>query len=104
MRSLPEWFGIESSVVAYADAVGRMESYVAMDGATVAGFIAVDSRSEVASEIHVLAVARPYHGSGAGRALEHVERLLAVRGIESAGQDARSFETRRAQRAHARVL
>lgn len=83
MRSLPDWFGIESSVVAYADAVGRMESYVAMDGATVAGFITIDSRSKVASEIHVLAVARPYHGSGAGRALvEHVERLLTARGIE----------------------
>lgn len=83
MRSLPEWFGIESSIVAYAQAMERMESYVAMDGATVVGFIAIDSRSDVASEIHVLAVARPYHGAGTGRALvEHVERLLIARGIE----------------------
>ena len=29
LRSLPEWFGIEASIVAYARAVDAMETYVA---------------------------------------------------------------------------
>jgi GNAT superfamily N-acetyltransferase len=83
MRSLPEWFGIESSIVAYAQAVTRLESYLAVDDTTLAGFITIASRSDVASEIHALAVARPFHGTGAGRVLiEHVERLVSARGME----------------------
>ncbi|MCI0331472.1 MAG: GNAT family N-acetyltransferase [candidate division Zixibacteria bacterium] len=83
MRSLPEWFGIEEAIIAYARAAEKMETYIAEAAGNPIGFVTMNQRSPVAAEIHAMAVRREYHGRGVGRGLvEHVEKLLIGRSIE----------------------
>jgi GNAT superfamily N-acetyltransferase len=83
MRSLPDWFGIEASIVDYAAALARMQTFVAEASDEVAGFLTLDRRTDAAAEIHVMAVAPAFHRAGIGRALvEHAERTLRAEGIE----------------------
>ncbi|MFN8177763.1 MAG: GNAT family N-acetyltransferase [bacterium] len=83
LRSLPDWFGIESSIVRYVEDLSELESYVATRDERVVGFIAVRMHNPLSAEIEVIAVRPECHGSGAGRSLiDHVERLLQARGVE----------------------
>lgn len=69
LRALPEWFGIESSLVDYARAADRLPTFVARRGAEVVGFLTVRPTSPRAAEVHVLAVLRGEQRRGLGRAL-----------------------------------
>jgi N-acetylglutamate synthase-like GNAT family acetyltransferase len=83
LRSLPEWFGIESAIVSYVRAIPSMETFLADVSGSVVGFITLATTSEAASEIHVMAIAREHHRSGLGRALvEHAEAICRDRGVE----------------------
>jgi GNAT superfamily N-acetyltransferase len=72
LRALPDWFGIEQSVVEYARAVDALPTFVAEAAGELVGFLALKPTSACAAEMHVLAVRREWHRRGAGRAL--VER------------------------------
>jgi GNAT superfamily N-acetyltransferase len=72
LRGLPEWFGIEASIVEYRRAVDDLPAFVAQLGGEAAGLLAVRPTSPAALELHVLAVRRELHRRGLGRAL--VER------------------------------
>ena len=83
LRSLPEWFGIESSLVRYVGDLSRLESFVATRAGSVVGVISVRLHNPRSAEIDVLAVRPECHGSGAGRSLvAHVEALLQSRSVE----------------------
>ncbi len=75
LRGLPDWFGIEASIVEYAHVVETLPTFVAMVGGEAAGLLAVRPTSPAALELHVLAVRREHHRRGIGRAL--VERAAA---------------------------
>jgi len=82
MRALPDWFGIESSIVEYRQALESMETYVACDHERVVGFIAIEEHNQFSSEIHVIAVRPDYRNMGHGRALVHyAEQLLISRSM-----------------------
>jgi GNAT superfamily N-acetyltransferase len=75
LRGLPDWFGIEASIVEYRRTVEDLPTFVAEVDGEAAGLLALRPTSPAALEIHVVAVRRAYHRRGIGRAL--VERAAA---------------------------
>jgi GNAT superfamily N-acetyltransferase len=78
LRSLPEWFGIESSVAEYVDAARVLETYRAWPDAdsqarepapTPVGVLLGARHFPWSAEIHLMAVERSWHRHGIGRAL-----------------------------------
>lgn len=81
LRGLPEWFGIESSIVEYVEAAGRLPGLLAYDGGVVVGALVWERHFPTAAEIHLMAVARDRHRQGVGRALvAAAEEALAADG------------------------
>jgi GNAT superfamily N-acetyltransferase len=82
LHDLPEWFGIESSVLAYVEAARTLPGAAALAGDEVVGVCLIRRHTDVAAEIELLAVRRDLHRSGIGRALlERVEADLAAEGF-----------------------
>lgn len=81
LRDLPEWFGIEEAIDEYVTDAARLPTYTAvLDGEPV-GVLVLEHHSHQVTELYVLAVARPQHRQGIGRALlEAAERDLARAG------------------------
>jgi GNAT superfamily N-acetyltransferase len=69
LRSLPEWFGIEQSVLDYVESLTTLPGFVAIRGGEVVGFIATKQHTPEAAELHVMAVRREHHRKGIGRRL-----------------------------------
>src|SRR5438046_27373 len=83
LRSLPEGFGIEESIVQYVGDLGWAETYVTQDATGVTGFLALRQHNPHSAEIHVLAVLAGQHGRGLGRLLiDHAENVLRRRSVE----------------------
>jgi len=83
MRSLPQWFGIESALVEYADNTELMETYIITSEDLAFGFITLKQHNRYSAEIHVMAIKDGFHRQGAGRALvAYAEGILRANGIE----------------------
>jgi GNAT superfamily N-acetyltransferase len=83
LRSLPEWFGIESAIRAYARNVQSMPVFVAELQGTIVGFLAVEPHNQYTAELCVMGVLRQFHRLGVGRGLvEHAESYLRQHGFE----------------------
>jgi GNAT superfamily N-acetyltransferase len=83
LRALPEWFGIEQSILGYRRELERLEGFVAEDDGGVSGFLAIQPYGAHAADIHVMAVCADRHRHGVGRALvARVERDLRERGFD----------------------
>ncbi|MBK7395259.1 MAG: GNAT family N-acetyltransferase [Myxococcales bacterium] len=82
LRSLPAWFGIESSLVEYVADVRHMPTWAAFDGARAVGSVSVRVHFATSWEVHILAAVEP-HRRGVGRALvaavEAAARAAGVR-------------------------
>jgi len=91
LRSLPEWFGIESAVSDYVAAAGELDTYLAWPAGEPAGASAEPQPAGVllavrhfpaSAEIFLIAVDRAVHRCGAGRALvDALERDLVADGV-----------------------
>ena len=83
LRSLPEWFGIESALQTYVESINVLPTFVAVKGKQPIGFLTVKQHNEYAAEIFVMAVHPNSHRLGIGRRLVGVaERAMRDRGIE----------------------
>ncbi len=83
LRSLPEWFGIESALQAYVDKVDRLPTYLALADEKVAGFLSVEKHFSESAEIHVMGILPEFHRMGIGRALlKKAESDLAAQGVK----------------------
>jgi GNAT superfamily N-acetyltransferase len=85
LRSLPEWFGIESAVKDYVAAAARKPAYLAWPaaGTAAAGVLLASRPFPQAAEIYLMAVDPAVHRHGAGRALvAALEADLIVDGVE----------------------
>jgi GNAT superfamily N-acetyltransferase len=69
LRALPDWFGIDSSVLSYIDDAKTKPTYLAVDDGRVIGALLETRHNEASAEIHLLAVAPERHRQGVGRAL-----------------------------------
>jgi GNAT superfamily N-acetyltransferase len=83
LRSLPEWFGVESALLDYVEQARVLPTYAARhDGHTI-GICIVKLHTQHAAEISLLAVDPAWHRRGVGRALmDAVERDLTLTGVE----------------------
>lgn len=69
LRQLPEWFGIEESILDYIESVKEKKFYAAYDKNSVVGFICLKFNNKYTAEIYVMGVLKQYHGKGIGRQL-----------------------------------
>jgi ribosomal protein S18 acetylase RimI-like enzyme len=84
IRSLPEWYGYEGAVEDVARALESQAGFVALDGSTVAGFVAIEPAYDESLEITYLAVHADHRRSGLGKSLVHaVADLARQRGVAS---------------------
>jgi ribosomal protein S18 acetylase RimI-like enzyme len=104
LRSLPEWFGIESAIVEYVEAVREKYFLTAEQGSDIAGFIAIGETSEFAGEIFLIGVKKEYQGTGTGTLLvqsaEHYLKkegkpFLSVKTLGPSHDDLNYAKTRR---------
>jgi GNAT superfamily N-acetyltransferase len=103
LRSLPMWFGIEESLLMYADDTLRLPTFAAVEGDDIVGFVSLQEHFPQAWEIHCIAVHAASRNAGIGRALvAHVEAwlvaqqvtLLQVKTIAATSPSAAYAETR----------
>ena len=81
LRSLPDWFGIPSSIDQYAVAITRLPTLVATAGSSVVGFLTLKFHNESSAEIYVLAVRGERHRKGIGsQLLQRAEHVVHDRG------------------------
>ena len=77
LRSLPDWFGIEESIVEYARDVERMDTYLYLVSGQPVGFLTLHRHNDHSAEIHVMGVLGEHQGRGIGRAMvEYAETVL----------------------------
>ena len=69
LRALPEWFGIESSIIDYVAQVQSMPFFAAYDEEKAVGFIALKIHNIYTAEICVMGVLQEYHRQGIGKML-----------------------------------
>lgn len=78
LRSLPKWFGIESSIVDYVQDVATMETWASYSNNELCGFISINKHNTATAEIHVIGVIESFHKQGIGKLLIHeAEKYLA---------------------------
>jgi ribosomal protein S18 acetylase RimI-like enzyme len=104
LRELPDWFGIEKSIVDYVGALDKMHTFVGRLGVRVAGFLALTTHNGSTSEIYVMAVAAQFQRMGIGRALvqeavriarSRGQKLLEVKTLGPSHPDTQYAATRR---------
>lgn len=84
LRSLPDWFGIEESIVQYVGDATAIPTYLALDAATedVLGALLLSRHFPGCAEIHLLAVDPLHHRRGIGSALiRHAEDMSRADGV-----------------------
>lgn len=69
LRALPDWFGIESSIVDYLKDVKELPLVVAFHKDLPVGFIAIKQHNEYTSEIHVMGILPEYQRQKLGKKL-----------------------------------
>lgn len=83
LRSLPEWFGVESAIRQYRREMPDLETFVAREEGEIIGFLSIDRQEPTPATIHVLAVRRDRHRRGVGRALvARAEAACRARGVD----------------------
>jgi GNAT superfamily N-acetyltransferase len=80
LRALPDWFGLEKSIVEYVENMSAYPTVKALKGGEVIGFASVKKHNISAAEIYVMGVLPDYHRQGVGRGMLEVAeiRLRAV--------------------------
>ncbi len=83
LRLLPEWFGIESAISHYVQAIDLLPTFLAWNQQQVIGFLSIKQHNEFAAEIYVMAVHPQFHRQGVGKQLvEYAEQELQRQRIE----------------------
>lgn len=83
LRALPNWFGIEASIVSYVKDVRDMPFYCAFDGGNPVGFVAINVHNPHTAEIYVTGILESHHRRGIGRKLvQTCENYCRAHGME----------------------
>ncbi|MCL2827718.1 MAG: GNAT family N-acetyltransferase [Oscillospiraceae bacterium] len=69
LRALPDWFGVESSIVDYVKQVQTLPFFAAFDDDTPIGFVAIKIHNPSTAELCVMGVLETFHGQGIGKLL-----------------------------------
>jgi ribosomal protein S18 acetylase RimI-like enzyme len=83
LRSLPDWFGIESANAQYLQAMDALPTFLASRDGEPVGFLTLKENSPFTAEIYVMGVLLEFHNQGIGHAMLHqAEVYLQNQGIE----------------------
>ena len=83
LRSLPQWFGMESALAQYMMDIETMPTFAANVQETVVGFLTVKQHNEHAAELYVMGIRPEFHRRGIGRRLVgRAEAYLKQNGVE----------------------
>ncbi|WP_396435695.1 GNAT family N-acetyltransferase [Limnohabitans sp.] len=81
LRTLPDWFGIEESLLEYANATLHMPTFVIRQKEQVIGFLSLKEHFRNSWEVNCIAVDIGYRGQGLGKKLhKQAELWLASNG------------------------
>jgi ribosomal protein S18 acetylase RimI-like enzyme len=69
LRSLPEWFGIQASILSYEAEIDSLPTFLACDSQNVFGFLSIKQHNPYSAEILVMGILPEVHRNGIGRAL-----------------------------------
>jgi len=103
LRGLPDWFGVESSIVDYVQQVQTMPFFAALDAARPVGFVALKTHNPSTAELCVMGVLEAFHGRGIGKALvnccdtycrAHKFEFLTVKTLDAARESEHYEKTR----------
>lgn len=83
LRALPEWFGIEDSLLEYVEAARSAPTYLAVTENEVVGVLLLARHFPAAAEVTLMAVGPSHHRRGVGTTLlAAAERDLVAGGCE----------------------
>ncbi len=83
LRSLPEWFAREDSIVEYVEGVKDTKVYAAYSYQKLIGFISMKPIDKITSEIYLIGVMKEFHNQGIGKKLiEEAEKELSQQNIK----------------------
>lgn len=83
LRSLPDWFGIESAILAYIKDVREMETWTVANEDETIGFLSVKRHNSSTAEIHVMGILPSFHGKNIGtKLIQTVEQDLSAQGFK----------------------
>jgi ribosomal protein S18 acetylase RimI-like enzyme len=80
LEGLPEWFGILQARERYIERAGQLPMTAVSVGTEIVGFLSVENKTRVSSEVHVLGVRRDWHRRGVGKALFRATEIGLSRG------------------------
>jgi GNAT superfamily N-acetyltransferase len=82
LRTLPEWFGIEESLLEYVRSTSRLPTFVAEVKGQIVAFASLIEHFPTSWEVHCIAVDAAFRGKGIGMHLhEHIEAWLVTQGV-----------------------
>ena len=83
LRALPDWFGIEDSLVQYVKDADTMPTMLVKDGDDVVGFLTIKKHFPESADIHCMGILPKYHRTGTGRVLiQALENHLRDEGVK----------------------
>ena len=83
LRALPDWFGIEESLVQYVKDADVMPTMLAKDKDDVIGFLTIKRHFPDSAEIHCMGILPQYHRKGTGKLLiKELEKYLEYEGVK----------------------
>ena len=83
LRALPDWFGIESSLIQYVKDADIMPTMLAKDEDDVIGFITIKKHFPESADIHCMGILPKYHRKGIGKLLiKELENYLKDEGVK----------------------
>ena len=69
LRALPDWFGIEASLIQYVNDANTMPTIIVKDDDDVVGFLTIKKHFSETAEIHCMGILPQYHRKGIGKLL-----------------------------------
>lgn len=104
LRSLPQWFGIESAILDYVNDVKSMDTWIAEINGDAIGFISINKHNPHTAEIHVMGIKEPYHQKQIGSQLVKLAEdclskegfsFLSVKTLSESREDENYAKTRK---------
>jgi GNAT superfamily N-acetyltransferase len=103
LRMLPNWFGVEESILDYARITKEMPFYTVNNEKNPIGFVAIKVHNRYTSEVCVIGVLQEYHRKGIGKMLinkceefckENGKEFLTVKTLDES-RSSKSYEKTR---------
>jgi len=69
LRALPNWFGVEESIIDYVKTTKEMPFYAVYNGSEPVGFVAIKIHNRYTAEVCVMGILKEFHRKGIGSLL-----------------------------------